>query len=347
MNSTLSQTYYKIAHSIIVIVDLEIESSIELFFDILEKVIDQGMLDKLSVIAWKPFSKIKNSIVSNFSINTENRQSTASTYIDSVSYKFSNERISIKENSNSSSNNTNIKTNLLDTELNDLPKEKESLNEEKVITETPDNSEARNSTLVTHPRYCISNNNITYNKFSNNIKSKDSILSYSGLNISKTKKKLSFLNVSEGILYEKLFKNNSNSINLYNDNEKTSDQRASKSNPANKKLSSIRLENPKLAALLDKFKEIRKVYRILVVYISHFSEISTENDIFRNYIGYLLLKKFNLTDSSGLFPTKKRNSISLVSHTSNSALKEGGLFPGDDVPAIRRKILNKRKNSSI
>ena len=62
------------------------------------------MLDKLSVIAWKPFSKIKNSIVSNFSINTENRQSTASTYIDSVSYKFSNERISIKENSNNNNN---------------------------------------------------------------------------------------------------------------------------------------------------------------------------------------------------------------------------------------------------
>lgn len=75
----------------------------------------------------------------------------------------------------------------------------------------------------------------------------------------------------------------------------------------------------------NKFIIFCKKYKIIVMYVSHHKEISTDNEIFRNLIGYLLLKKFSNTEtrvnnkhnnSNSSFNNpkrdRKRNSVTLV-----------------------------------
>lgn len=162
LKSTLSKTYYKIANSIIIVLDLESIESLENFFKTVEIIVKEGVQSKLSVIAWKPTDK-RNSLVS-------------SNFADENSKK---------------------------------------------------NSVISNSSFL--------------NKFESNQNKQSRI-----------------------------------SINFNNCN--SSDRK-------------------RLIQLYTSFKNFCKTYKIIVLHISNLSDLSMENEFLKNFIGYLLLKKFNTPDT--------------------------------------------------
>ena len=70
LKSTLSKTYYRIANSIVLVLDLDCLQSLESFFDTIDIIVNAGMQSKLSVIAWKPSDKKQSIISSNESKNS-------------------------------------------------------------------------------------------------------------------------------------------------------------------------------------------------------------------------------------------------------------------------------------
>ena len=111
-----------------------------------------------------------------------------------------------------------------------------------------------------------------------------------------------------------------------------------------------------LLNLQIKFKTICKIYKIICIYISTISEISTDNEIFRNFIGYLLLKKFNTPDTSKfqIKEVKKRSSYNLGSSENiiktgikNKKKKTSNENKNDDDIRIERMINSHRKTSQF
>lgn len=353
LNSELSKTYYKLSHSIVVIVDLESISSLETFFEIFQKTNEEGMISKLSVIAWKKnrSSRIykSSSVFGSLSMTNKLSKNSSTNILEKVIIKNEdNKKITSKSNNtvllNKNSNNydcNNTVNNTNSVVLNNLK------------SYTRSSFEALDST------------NYSNTSLHSILKKEDQTKQNSNIINSKkiTDKKTKAINQRHTITFnienpqdnivannpESIYKNN----NIANSNNNkipiistTVPQHQYKTNDLKKdtaKKDSFEEINKKLDILVNKFKSYAQIFKIIVVYISHFSEISTENEIFRNFIGYMLLKKFNTPDAmtnisnitkSGNF--KKRNSITLGmgnNYTNNSSL------------FFQQKFLNKRKNS--
>ena len=73
----------------------------------------------------------------------------------------------------------------------------------------------------------------------------------------------------------------------------------------------------KHALLVQKFKSYCQIYKIIVLYLSKYSEITMDNSNFLNYIGYLLLNKLNDKEAINT-KYEKRNSITIGNNDLNS-----------------------------
>lgn len=289
LKCTLSKTYYKLSNAIIVILDLESINSLEMFFDIFEKVNNEGMISKLSVIAWKP--KSRGSLAS--------AKSSISTIPETISNRASDASISSTIIENFTSNN-------------------------KIISEVL--IKCSNSSII-QKSYCSKDTNHTTND-SKDIQSK-------------------VVSIGKVIAFSKeIIEKQEDNYGLSKDNALKIKNKTNSFNQSGKGKAK-REEPSKILTLQSKFKSFCQVFKIIVVYINHYSEISTDNELFRNFIGYLLLKKFNTPDTSVLAKAqgKKRNSITLVNSDSTSCSTSSGNNLINSQLIFHQKILNKRKNS--
>ena len=232
LNSALSKTYFQISNSIIFILEYNSSSCLENFLSLFEKLKEEGMSKKISLIIWKENSIFKGDL--NFLLDDKSKKR------------------------DSSENHSIIST------LN----------------------------LINNPNSTISNMT-------------ELVSTTLDTNTSKQKSK---------------FDSNKNS----------------------------------LLNLQIKLKSLCKVHKLICIYISTISEISTDNEIFRNFIGYLLLKKFNTPDTSKfrIKNVKKRSSYTLSSsekkmEIKNKKKKTSNKNKNNDDIRIERMINSHRKTSQF
>lgn len=279
LKSTLSKTYYTISHSIILIVNLSCPESYETFFNVVEKVVNEGMLKKFNIIAWTPSSEQfkmqqdfkRNSLFSNNSNISE---------ITPLNMNLSN--INIKKNSKFKIENPIIKENKV--ELNS-DSTNNIINNDSINTIPIDKKQSTN--IPNNSEFC------SYTDFDNDHKLTPMDEKFDIINDESTK--------------------NTNTLNEITKNISESDYNNTRDNDKKNSwltflaVSNEEINNSKITSLFKKFKTFCKTYKIMVIHINHFSEISTENEIFRNFIGFLLLKKFNTPNTSNM-KIKQKNS---------------------------------------
>ena len=276
LKSALTKTYYKISHSIILIVNLSCSESYELFFNVVEKVINEGMLKKFNIIAWTPSSeqiKIqqdfkRDSLFSNTSNISEEISSLNMTPINVIKNS---------KNKNENFDNPTIKEDK--EELNSVSTK--NITGQNTINTIPTDKNPNSTNIANNSEFCTcdfdNDNKLTsINEHTDNIHE-------------ESPKNLNTINEITKNINESEYNNN------IHDNNKKKNSWLSFLNTSKEEIN-----NSKITSLFKKFKIFCKTFKIMIIHINHFSEISTENEIFRNFIGFLLLKKFKTPDTSNM-----------------------------------------------